>query len=82
MDFEAILNEAEGLKKKLMGLKDQIDRLLDIEFKYPICEKINLASDGIKLDGEAVEGSELTLDALLKAAGDKQSEKVLCQLCC
>lgn len=82
MDFEVILNEAQQLRQKLIGLKDQIDCLLGIDYTAPICNQIDLAIDGIQLGNETADGTELTLDALLKTAGDNQPEKVLCQQCC
>lgn len=50
-----------------MGLKDQIDRLLDIENSETICNEVDLAKDGIIVNGNDSDNTdtEISLDSLL-----------------
>jgi len=86
MDFEVILNEARQLKQKLLGFKDQIDRLLDIENPDLLCNNIDLELDGIRHDSDQIstmsEKIEVSLDVLVTYAKQKQSDSVICKLCC
>ena len=83
MDFEAILNEARQLKQRLLGLKEQIDRLLEIENSVLLCDNIDYGSD---IDWSMSEGTidkKKKLDTLMTVAKQKQtSASVICQLCC
>ena len=79
MDFEAILNEARQLKQKLIGLKEQIDRLLEIENPVLLCDNIDFGSD---IDWSMSEGTihkKKKLDTLITIAKQKQtSASVTC----
>lgn len=50
-----------------MGLKDQIDRLLDIESSESIFNEVDLAKDGIIVNGNDSDNTdaEISLDSLL-----------------
>ena len=79
MDFEAILNEARQLKQRLLGLKEQIDRLLEIENSVLLCDNIDYGSD---IDWSMSEGTidkKKKLDTLMTVAKQKQtSASVIC----
>ena len=79
MDFEAILNEARQLKQRLLGLKEQIDRLLEIENSVLLCDNIDYGSD---IDWSMSEGTidkKKNLDTLMTVAKQKQtSASVIC----
>lgn len=79
MDFEAILNEARQLKQRLLGLKEQIDRLLEIENSVLLCDNIDYGSD---IDWSMSEGTidkKKKLDTLMTMAKQKQtSVSVIC----
>ena len=85
IDFEAILNEARQLKQNLMGLKDQVDRLLGFENLDLICNEVDLTQDGILTSEDAEDTeTEISINTLLSniAKGKENTQQVQCQLCC
>ena len=68
MDYVAILNEARELRQKLLGLKDQIDNLLENEDRQMLYQSIDFEVDGIDFDGAEGqhEDAQKTLSLLVK----------------
>ena len=68
MDYVAILNEARELRQKLLGLKDQIDNLLENEDRQMLYQSIDFEVDVIDFDcaeGQH-EDAQKTLSLLVK----------------
>lgn len=65
MDYVAILNEARELRQKLLGLKDQIDNLLENEDRQMLYQSIDFEVDGIDFDGAEGQHEDAQVTLLL-----------------